>query len=299
MADNSDGAVKDHIWMIGGSHADRVKILQGVTGLTPTFSPSPFNQMSSSRFEINTKYYQAEVHFLSGSFDLEETSFTEDLAIKHRNLVPSLENRVDALVVIHDEAGEAEHARRLESFLESVVDTLDPGISVYIAKDEDSLSPATSSWCYDNGFEIVSLTEPEVDEEETFKEKTGLARVMEALESHMWSNMVYKTDLRPQAEASAPEKDEAMPEDDLSDMPPEVMSSFADVLKFMKGEDSSIDNASNSKGDSNDEMDFLGPLQKLRGQLSGLDDEKRRKMASQVAMALMSALGDDDDEDLI
>lgn len=271
--------------------------LLGIIGTSSSFSSSVFNQMLASKFKISNKYYSAEVNFLSSLPELDSASFGPDQDLQHRNQLQILENRVDALIVIHNETEKDENVfRSFESFLESAVEALEPAVLLYIAQDEEKLPPNTSSWCMDNGFEVISLVEPEKEEEEVFQEKTCLARAMEALESHMWPNMVFKTEARPRDDPKAATKEEIDVDDDISDIPPEILASFSDVMKFMKGEDGGgLDGGVEGTEPAMGEMDFFGPLQKLRGQLSGLDDDKRRKMASQVAMALMSALGDEDD----
>ncbi len=59
------------------------------------------------------------------------------------------------------------------------------------------------AWAVDNNMEFVYLSNEGVknveedDEDERFKEKEGLERVIEALETNMWENMVHKTGNRP------------------------------------------------------------------------------------------------------
>jgi len=49
-----------------------------------------------------------------------------------------------------------------------------------------------------NGIEYVTMEKAEEEEEEEmFKEKYGVERIKEALETNMWSTMKYKTALRP------------------------------------------------------------------------------------------------------
>jgi hypothetical protein len=45
-------------------------------------------------------------------------------------------------------------------------------------------------------------------------------------------------------------------------------------------------------------LQAMAPISQLKSQLAGLPDDQRRKMAAQVAMAMMNMFGDDEDEEM-
>lgn len=47
-------------------------------------------------------------------------------------------------------------------------------------------------WCLDHGFEYVPIIRNKPVENWQSREKDGLPRLMEALQSHMWSTMIRK-----------------------------------------------------------------------------------------------------------
>jgi len=260
--------------------------------------------MATSSLEIDTKYYTAKLQLFHAPPTQDQPSFTPQSESLHRNYVSQLLNRVDAVIVIHEESGIVEeNMLRLQSFLEHATETLDPGVLLYVTNKEENLPWTMLEWCQENGFEVVGLENEEEDDKEVggIKEKFGLPRIMEALECHMWTNMEYKTSLRPQREkVEEPAKPEEEEIDDLGDVPAGVRSTFADVMKFMKGEEMAAgENATEGVQMANFEglMSAMGPIQQLRAHLSTLEDDQRRKMAARVAMALMGVLGDNDDED--
>lgn len=268
----------------------------GVYGTDVQFTKAKLDALATSPLKIDTKYYTAKLELFHASPEQEQPSFTTQADLIHRKYVDLLGQRVDAIIVHNGEAEKAEDATRLKNFLEHAIEALDPAVLLYVVDREEAVPHTTLEWCNENGFEIVGLENAENDEDEEsgLREKLGLPRIKEALECHMWTNMEYKTELRPQKEKQAePNKEE---EDDFSDVPPEVMATFGDVLKFMKGEETRSEMAMEGNSELEGLVSALGPLQQLRTQLSTLEDDKRRKMAAQVAMALMEAMGDDDDD---
>lgn len=235
-------------------------------------------------------------------------SFTTAHSDLHSSVSIFLEGSVDAVIALHTNAESKEDTQRYIDYLSQATDSFDPGVMLYIVEDESTITPSLIEWCHENGFEVVSLKseeEVEDDEDERFKEKTGAARILEALESHMWTNMEYKTDLRPQKEKKAKVEDEeqALDLDDesdlLEDMPEEIKATFGNLLSFMniKPDSASIESKDDGMSLDTDNLDMPDLLSSLRNQLSTLDDEKRRAMAAKVAMMMMGSLGDDDDDD--
>lgn len=236
-------------------------------------------------------------------------SFTPKHSDLHSSLSIFLEGSVDAVIAFHTDAESKEDTQRFMDYLSQATDSFDPGVMLYIVEDESKINPSLTDWCHENGFEVVSLKNEEevvVDEDERFIEKTGAARILEALESHMWTNMEYKTDLRPPTEKKSPLEDEDAEfglDDDadlLEDMPEDIKATFGNLFNMMNIKpDSTFGEPKDAgMGLDSDNLDMPNLLSSLRDQLSTLDDEKRRAMAAKVAMMMLNSFDDEDDEDL-
>lgn len=342
MSEESEASVhKDVIFVLGGTHEARVKLLQGADflllllkslshpvrpysdlssykigaiGQNLAFSGSEDAAIRAAKFKITTKYYDADLQLLSLHERHDCAVFSSELCTLHKQHLETYKNRVDAVIVLHGDDMQAdEHQRNLRELLELVMDAWEPSVQLYVLEDTEQLPRVATDWCMDNGYEVVGLNE-KIDENEQFPEKVGLARVLEALETNMWNNMVYKTEFRPKTKVLQ-ENDSAEEEEneEMKDLPPEVLNTFGNILSFIKS-DSFATPTPNSKAASTsqeaqaDDLDdlagvdiisALGPLQQLRGQLANLPDDQRRKMAAKVAMAFMDMMGDDEeDEDI-
>lgn len=133
---------------------------------------------------IDTKYYTADVNIH---------------AVEKADANVKLDS-VEAVVVHFDSKKESglNDLRQWEAF----IDTHQPEIRILLADDfTDTVitKRRATGWCLETGFELIELNTSDIDEDEEpaedeiIKETKGVERVIEALQTHMWSNLVMKT----------------------------------------------------------------------------------------------------------
>jgi hypothetical protein len=145
---------------------------------------------------LDTKYYTADIEFWLHH---------EDLLEHELNAIGEL---TDALILTYNthKGTIVDLSKKWLSFIEEHVPNVI--IIVYDGRNgDDALTEQEQrqiqSWAVDNNMEFIYLTNDtsnnvdEDEEDERFKEKEGLERVIEALETNMWENMVHKTSNRP------------------------------------------------------------------------------------------------------
>uniref|UniRef100_A0A914VCY0 Alpha-and gamma-adaptin-binding protein p34 n=1 Tax=Plectus sambesii TaxID=2011161 RepID=A0A914VCY0_9BILA len=127
---------------------------------------------------LDTKYYSSDVHLC---------------VLTERTVVSaSFAESIEAVVLHFDGASSDAYVQWLPYIKE-----WDPEVKVLVCdRLASSLADEVNSWCLDNEFELVELdptaeTKAELDE---YNEVYGVARAMQMLKSHMWSNAEMKAD---------------------------------------------------------------------------------------------------------
>lgn len=169
----------------------------------------------------------------------------------------------------------------------------------------------------------VSCTSSEVDESLACSGE-GVARAVEALQSHMWTGMRMKALTGPGAEPRTEVAEAASPESTAPSHDPGAVASNNSESKIGPGKEgqeiatvSCPDDDKCKPPDSApfdldvalafDELDvddelagiemLMAAVAEHKGKLSALPDDVRRARASELALKLMSALGMSDDEE--
>lgn len=203
---------------------------------------------------IDTKYYTADVNIH---------------AVEKADANVKLDS-VEAVVVHFDSKKESglNDLRQWEAF----IDTHQPEIRILLADDFSNTAITkrrATAWCLETGFELIELNPSDADEEEEpaedeiIKETKGVERIIEALQTHMWSNLVMK----PKGESYDP-------------------SNFK-VFGGLPGE-----------YDDGDE-EFNGLFQRLhmvKESVQSMPIRERRQCAEQVVAAFWRAIGGDEGE---
>lgn len=138
--------------------------------------------MIKSNWNVETKYYSAEVSLVGIEEDFERS---EDF-----------NNRVEALI-IHVDPDEKNWVDNLDSW-NKIILSCHPEVQLLVTDNEnESCSDLAFEWYHKRkaNFETVSLFENLEPPEEAsdFQEKTGVDRIVEVLHSHKWSNMKKKS----------------------------------------------------------------------------------------------------------
>lgn len=138
----------------------------------------------SKKWNIDTKYYSAEVELVGISDDYQRTDeFNEN---------------VEALI-IHMDSNSTTGLEDLKKW-ESLENDCSPEVMILVsnyftAETKISRNKATE-WCIQRGYELIELYPQNkiiTDESEhIIEEKTGVERIVEALQAHMWPNLIMK-----------------------------------------------------------------------------------------------------------
>jgi len=276
---------------------------------------STVNDIDVYPFRLITKYYEAEVEFL---------------LVGHQTIIQKqLQKQAEVFIFVFNEKQYQSFAVLKEwlPFIEEnnfgvilcVATTSNNGESITISDQvhRQKLIELTK-WCNKKGIEFIStdtrLQEEPDEDEGPFTERIGIERMMEALSTHMWPNMEYKTDLRPIKELKLSEKsgsgiDHDTEKERLSDLKKEDYTDFDPLsIKTLNLEELSF------KGDDEDEMDSsdlkdpifssfgggygdidafektISQLGSLRDHTKSLPDQQRRELAASVAMSFLKQL---------
>ncbi|CAG8785134.1 8833_t:CDS:2, partial [Dentiscutata erythropus] len=147
-------------------------------------------------WKIVTKYYTAQVEFWIDETVQKDLVDTE--VIKgYENEENGIGNVVDAVLFVFrkDQPSTFDDIHAYLPFIR----TYEPSIILAIGTGKNDTNDNVNrlhvsedtfeSWCLENGFEYVDAEEEEREENDV-KERVGLNRVLEALQSNMWEGMV-------------------------------------------------------------------------------------------------------------
>lgn len=152
------------------------------------------------------------------------------------------------------------------------------------------------SWTLDNGYEYIEIDQSDITQGWQEREKDGLPRLMEALQSNMWSTFQKLEQARPSTiptptivEKKNPEQKDNLSETDLAN---QSFFSFENMPEVEEKDD--------------DDEKMLEELQKIMTEarvmrpdgLSSMSDADRRQRAGDMALRLAAVLKlDESDED--
>ncbi|XP_057303031.1 alpha- and gamma-adaptin-binding protein p34-like [Hydractinia symbiolongicarpus] len=132
-------------------------------------------------------------------------------------------------------------------------------------KSSEKLKDELFSWTIKNNFELVEKVSDDVEQDDGFEEKFGVDRILEALNSHVWSNHVRKDEqLLTACTAAGYEKEE------------KTVQIFNEASSFEK---------------------MFEKFEEMKEKARSLEGEARKEYAEQVTLAFMEALGISDDEE--
>lgn len=249
--------------------------------------------LSSYLWKIENKYYTADVHLCacSASSLPPQCEFASNINFQS--------------VIITFDQKERSSFKEVTSWL-PYIETQDPSVLLLLNSGKGGNNKGLSKaevvkWCLDNSFELIEMMseeEEEDGEEDDFREKTGIERVVEALQCAEWPNMKMKEnrsrtgpkgskdDQGASASLNNEEKQSAehgaskntavfpLPTDDL-----ELLSSLA------------------SDGTENESFEELfQKLAVMKERASSLPASERKDYAEKVAIAFWRALGGSEEE---
>lgn len=208
---------------------------------------------------IDSKYYTAEICLMGIKEDFQRS---EDF-----------NNRVEALI-LHVDTNKLSGLKELDRW-DKIDQDCDPDIKLLVANycnnDTKVTKAKATEWCLKKGYELIELYPTSNEEDNTasdFDEKVGAERIIEALQSHMWSNLVLKSQTKKETSHK-----------------------------------SGID-SSNSKDIIDEDLDdnleefteLFSQLHSIRESLNCLQPRDRKKCAEHMVTAFWKAIGGDEEE---
>lgn len=209
-------------------------------------------------WDINTKYYTAKVDICPIKTD--------------ETLNDEFNESVEAVIVYFDS--------NIETGLEDVkmwnrlLEDCEPYVKLLISDicNSETKIPKSQAveWCIKNGFELIELnpeeTNEELSEDDIIKETRGIERILEALQSHLWSNLIMKSK---ENENNQQEKQSTSMDAMLNGIFDDDQSEFTDLFQ---------------------------QLHMMRESVQSMPVRERRQCAEQVVTAFWRAIGGDEDE---
>lgn len=206
-------------------------------------------------WQIDTKYYVADVNLVGINENYVRTEeFNES---------------VEALIVLMDSNKESgledlKVWENLENDCEPDVKLL---ISNYCTNETKITRNKALEWCLKRGYELIELypnkSTENNSEDEIIKEKTGVERIIEALQAHVWSNLVMK-------EKSSKEI--------------KTTNNLESLDNFLTQE--GVDNFS----------ELFQQLNVMKENIESMPAQQRKQCAEQVVTAFWRAIGGDEEE---
>jgi len=263
--------------------------------------------------KLETKYYSAQLEFWvcsaqRGYDHIEQTLVT-------------LGETTDALLFLFEEGQDVlaelnKWSKFIEEYSPNVLVCACDNKPQDQVPDEDILSnhKVYTSWCLDNGLEFILLNPSGNSSDPELREKKGFERVLEVLETNMWENMDYATQLRPQVKGLSIQPTQtstnAVIPQEQSPQEKKIVDNIFENLDIHVGptETAPKDLGNNENPflpqDFFDELSnfedggfekALLQLKTLREKASKLSDTERREMAAQVALSFLQHTTKDDE----
>ena len=239
--------------IVSSSNTKPKSLIKLITKCTDIQDDPTDTNRTSHTWQIETKYYTAEVDIIGINEQYQRSQTFND--------------NVEALI-IHMDTNKETGLQDLTQW-SAIEDDCDPEIKLLIANyctnDTKITKAAATEWCLQRGFELIELyPAQQTCDQDIIEEKIGVDRVVEALQTHTWSNMNMKSQ------------------------------------KKNVGEETSSDNVEHDEFPANDPVDdfsdLFAQLSMMKESLQSLPTNQRKQCAEQVVTAFWKAIGGDEEE---
>lgn len=239
--------------------------------------------------KFDNKYYSADITFKFTEFS-ENTPDEELLGIikSAQALVLTINGQENCWKKVR-EIWEAKISKKCSSDVKLICEYEDSDNSPGGEENPNLL------WAIKEHFEYIPMEE-EVDrddEDNDFKETTGAARILEALQAHVWSNLSMKAKSPKSTDSSDKCIFDHSTLDDGKDSKPvksedriDSLLSEMDVAGVLNDDDPDCESFEN----------LFSNLMELKRKADGLEGDERKSFAEKVATMFMNAIPDSDDD---
>lgn len=226
-------------------------------------------------WEINTKYYTAQVNICGITDQFVRTD--------------EFNNKVEALIV-HMDTNKVSGLLDIEKWI-NIENDCDPDVKIlltnYCTTDTKVTKLKAIEWCLKHGYELIELY-PTINlpaEEDTLmKEKFGVDRIIEALQTHVWSNLIMKE--KPQVMNNAKNNEGDFEKQGTTDIDE---TNNVDL-------DCSILNDVLTNDAVTDFTELFSQLHMIKESMKSMPLNQRKQCAEQMVTAFWHAIGGDEEE---
>ncbi|KAI4463891.1 alpha- and gamma-adaptin-binding protein p34 [Holotrichia oblita] len=222
-------------------------------------------------------------HKLSCSWTIDTKYYTADVDIhgitEHYQRDDNFNESVRALIVYTD--CNIENALQDLNKWECIENDCDPEVKLLISDYCDDKTKISSSdvkeWCRKRGYEFVVLHSTEMesdDEEEIIKEKKGIDRVIEALQTCIWPNLQMK-----ELDTAGNSKISSIGHHNNEEA---SLNDLIDEVLLDEGMD--------------EFTELFGQLHMMKQSVQSLSGAERKQRAEEMVTAFWKAIGGDEDE---
>ncbi|XP_018321620.1 alpha- and gamma-adaptin-binding protein p34-like [Agrilus planipennis] len=212
-------------------------------------------------WHVDTKYYTADINI----FGITEKFLRTD----------EFNNTIHAVIVHMDSNKECglEDLKKLEDLFNECNPEVKLLVCNYITEESQVPKTKALGWCLKNSFELIELY-PNNSEctdlgGDIFKEKVGVDRIIESLQTYVWPNLIMKS---------------------------EKLQGSCNIANVTKQEDSpSVCNII-GPDDMDDFSELFSHLQMMKESIKGMPMNQRKQCAEQMVTAFWKAIGGEDDE---
>ena len=240
--------------------------------------------------KFDNKYYYADVELLIYPV----TNKNEKLGIKKvidqiLRVVPSAQA---IIVIIDDNTQSWSLLHEIWSDKISQESNADVQLAMVFGNNSDLSNSENPNflWTVREHFEYISMNvqkESDIDGESILKDKFGIPRMLEALQTHIWTNIKMKDNSSPQIPVVTDKSKLPQNGSDKFDLKSEVkIDSLLDEM--------SVESELNREDDNSFEKLF-GSIMEMRKKAANMEGEERKDYAEKIVNLFMNAIPSDDD----
>lgn len=253
------------------------------------------DNLKSYLWRIGNKYYTADIHLCSCSVSClpPECEFAANI-------------KFQSVIIVFDQNEKASF-KEVTSWL-PFVESQEPSVLLLLSSgkvgDDEELGKAEIlKWCLDHSFELIDMIseDDEDHKEDNFSEKTGIARVVEALQCAEWVNMEIEGNSSFKASKGFDTNHgaTALPDNEGSsnDCSSRISGNKKTSVFPLPTDDLELLNSLASDGAEYESYEELfQKLAMMKERASSLPSTERKDYAEKVAIAFWRALGGSEEE---
>lgn len=258
---------KPILCIVSSSNTKPKSLIKLITKCTEISNDTEPNKVSH-QWIIDTKYYTANIDV----FGIDESFIRNE----------DFNNNVEALIVHMDsnkETGLADLGKWdvLEKDCEPDIKII---ITNYCSEETKVQKSKAIEWCLKRGYELIELypnvsAVKEEKDQDLIEEKFGVDRVVEVLQTHVWSNLVMKN----KADSE----------------PSNKINSGMECIK--RTNDEEVDDVDILNNDGTDDFtELFAQLQIMKESIQSMPMRERKQCAEQIVTAFWHAIGGDEEE---